>query len=476
MMTSKEHELLRDFLDLMLNYLQENPLEENKVLNYQDYQSLEKALDTEIGQQGVSEKALLLNIQSYLQNCVRTIHPQFFGKSYAAYSIPSLMGEILAAVTNTSMATYVGTPAATVIENALIQKMAQIVGFKQGDGIFLTGGTQANLTALLCARNQFLPEAKKKGVNASNLALFVSDQAHYSFISAVNVLGIGVNNLIRVQSDAQGRMDVQALENAIELSIKAGKRPFFIGATAGTTVLGAFDPIAQIAAIAAKYQLWLHIDGAYCGSFLLSKRYKYLLQGCELADSFSWDAHKLMGVPLPCSVILTKNKGVLYQGCTTGDISKASSYVFHNLGEASCDLGEKSLQCTRKVDALKLWLAFQYYGDQGYENRMNRLWELAQYAADKINASSALELVFPRQSVNLCFRYRSKKTDNLNPFNRDLKERLIRQGNTFLNYSTVNGVGFLRMNILNPDIPETEIDYALEQVTTVGLALENDLY
>jgi len=163
-MAPKEQKLLRDFLDVMLNYLQANPLEDNRVFNYQDYQSLETTLDTHIGAEGVTEKDLCIN----------------------------------------------------------------------------TG--------------------------TSNLTLFISDQTHYSFLSAANILGI--DNVISVKSDSLGRMEVEALESAIQISLKAGNKPFFIAATAGTTVLGAFDPINKIAAIAAKYQLWLHVDGAYCGSFL----------------------------------------------------------------------------------------------------------------------------------------------------------------------------------------------------------------
>ncbi|MEQ9368298.1 MAG: pyridoxal-dependent decarboxylase [Coleofasciculus chthonoplastes F3-SA18-01] len=161
-----------------------------------------------------------------------------------------------------------------------------------------------------------------------------------------------------------------------------------MAATSGTTVLGAFDPIDKIAGITAKYNLWLHVDAAYGGSFILSDRGKSWFGGCELADSFAWDAHKLMGIPLPCSVILTKNQGVLYEGCTTCDVSKASSYIFHDYDEAAYDLGKKSLQCTRKVDVVKLWLAWKYYGDRGYSQRMDRLLELAEYTEERIRAFS----------------------------------------------------------------------------------------
>lgn len=471
-MNSKDQELLQDFFDLIIAYVQNNPLENDAVVNYHHYPALEETFDTHIEAEGLSEKDLLATVQAYLQSAVRTIHPQFFGKSYGAYTVPSLMGEILAAVTNTSIATYVGAPLATVLENALIQKMAQLVGFQNGDGIFLTGGTQANLVALLCARNQVLPQVKRQGLQQNHLVFFVSDQAHYSFISAANILGIGMDNLVRVPANQQGQMDVAALEQAIVTALNHGKIPFLVAATSGTTVLGAFDPIDKIAGITAKYNLWLHVDAAYGGSFILSDRGKSWFSGCELADSFAWDAHKLMGIPLPCSVILTKNQGVLYEGCTTCDVSKASSYIFHDYDEAAYDLGKKSLQCTRKVDGVKLWLAWKYYGDRGYSQRMDRLLELAEYTEARIQALPNLELVFPRVSVNLCFRYRSPSITDLDDFNRRLRNHLIQQGKPFLNYSTFRGQGFLRINITNPDCGESDIDDALETIVAEAKAQE----
>jgi glutamate/tyrosine decarboxylase-like PLP-dependent enzyme len=353
--------------------------------------------------------------------------------------------------------------------------MTDIVGFNNGDGIFVTGGTQANLVAVLSARNALDPNIKKTGLRQQHdLVLFISDQAHYSFISAANVLGLGVENIIRVKSDQLGRMDTEALEIAIQTAIKENKIPFFIGATAGTTVLGAFDPIEKIAHIASKYKLWLHIDGAFGGSALLSNRYKSLLAGSELADSFSWDAHKMMGVPLPCSVILMRNSGVLYDVCTTCDVTTASSYVFHNIGGESFDLGEKSLQCTRKVDALKLWLAWKYYGDEGYEKRFNNMVELAQYTEQKIKETPFLELVFPRQFVNLCFRYKPDRKKTVDQLNMLLQKQLIQKGKAYINCTQVKGLTVLMLNVINPEVDKKNIDYLLNCVVEAGQNLERD--
>lgn len=469
-MTPEEHELVTNFLKLVMDYLQNNP-QNGKFVDYHDYESLEKKFDTSIGKQGVLAEELLSSVQSYLQYCVQTSHPQFWGTLRAGCNIPSLVGEILADITNTSMSTYGGSPVATLIENKLIKKMTAIVGFNDGDGIFVTGGTQANLVAVLSARNALDPNIKKTGLRQQHdLVLFISDQAHYSFISAANILGLGVENIIRVTSDPLGRMDAEALEFAIQTAIEENKTPFFIGATAGTTVLGAFDPIEAIAHIAAKYNLWLHIDGAFGGSALLSQRHDSLLSGSELADSFSWDAHKMMGVPVPCSVILTRNSGVLYEACTTTDVTTASSYVYHNIGGESFDLGEKSLQGTRKVDVLKLWYAWKYYGDEGYEKRLNHVVELAQYAEQKIKMSPFLEMAFPRQFVNLCFRYQPKAGHDADQINILIQQQLMQTGQAYINYTQVKGLTVLMVNVVNPLVDKEAIDYLLDRVVEIGQA------
>jgi len=468
-MTPKENELMTNFLEMLMNYIQSNVLKNDALVDYQDYESLEKIFDSSIEKKGVSEDELLSSVQIYMQYAVRTSHPQFIGTLRGGHNIASLVGEFLANITNTSMSTYEGSPVATLIENKLIKKMTEIVGFADGDGIFVSGGTQANLIAVMSARNALDPNIKETGLRQQNdMVLFISDQAHYSYVSAANVLGLGVQNIVRVRSDELGRMDSEALEFSIQTAIEENKTPLFIGATAGTTVLGAFDPIEDIASIASKHNLWLHIDGAFGGSALLSNRYSSLLAGSELADSFSWDAHKMMGVPVPCSVILTRNSGVLFDTCTSNATKNAPSYVYHNIGGGSHDLGEKSLQGTRKADALKLWFSWKYLGDDGYEDQLNHVVDLAQYAEQKIEMSSYLEMVFPRQFVNLCFSYKPKSGKNADQLNIVVQQQLMQKGQAYINYTQVKGKTVLMLNVVNPHVNEEDIDKLLSRVVEIG--------
>ena len=335
-----------------------------------------------------------------------------------------------------------------------------VTGFKTennpADGIMVPGGSYANLMGLLCARYKAMPETKDKGINGIQFRVFVSDQAHYSFKKMMNVTGLGTESLTEIPSDENGRMKTDLLEKAIKQSLEKGEKPFFIGATAGTTVYGSFDPFREIAAIAKKYNLWLHIDGAWGGTLLLykNKKKQKLLDGIELADSFTWDAHKMMGVPLYASFFLSKHDGLMLK-CNA---VQGADYLFHSTENTSLDTGPKSLQCGRHVDALKVWLAWKFYGDRGYSNMINDLYSKVNYLKKLITQNPWFELIADPQYFNVCFRIvHPKNSIDMNEMNMEIRDRLFRSGSYFTNYSvSKNGIVFFRL-IVNPN--STKSDY-----------------
>jgi glutamate/tyrosine decarboxylase-like PLP-dependent enzyme len=466
---SEQDELLSKALQLVSHYLEENSDPETRVVQYQNPESLLSKINLSIPEEGVSSDRFLSLLEIYLTYSVRTGHKQFFNQLFSGFNLPGFLGEIFTSLTNTSMATYEIAPMATLIEQELIQEINSRIGFCQGEGAFVTGGSNANLIAMLCARNKMLPEAKHQGIQSNYLTLFISNQAHYSFLKAANVLGIGSNHVIKVETDSNGRMIPKELEAAIRESLELGRKPFFVGATAGTTVLGAFDPFIEIAQIAQKYNLWFHIDGAWGGAVSLSDRYKHFLAGSELADSFTWDAHKLMGLPLICSAVLTKRQGMLNQTIANAD----SDYLFHDHEDSAYDLGLMSLQCGRKVDSLKLWLAWQYYGKRGYEQKVDWLFEMAEYATQKVNDCLELELMAPTQFLNICFRYAPRDCLDLDQLNLELRDRLVKSGKSLVNYASVNGKVVIRLILSNPEINRIDLDQFFDNVLEVGRAVSS---
>ncbi len=464
-----QDELLTRALQLVHQYLEDH-VSTIPVVQYQSPESLQAKLDLSIPEQGVSVDRFISLLEAYLNNSVRTGHKQFFNQLFSGFNLPGFLGEVFASLTNTSMATYEIAPIATLMEQALIEEINSYIGFNQGEGTFVTGGSNANLIAMLCARNKAVPTAKHQGVQSNALTAFVSDQAHYSFLKAANVVGIGLDNVLQVKTDAKGRMIPQALEAAILKSLEQGKTPFFVGATAGTTVLGAFDPFIDIAQIAQNYHLWFHIDGAWGGVVLLSDRHRHLLSGSELADSFTWDAHKVMGLPLICSALLVKQSGTLYQTVS----NDSTDYLFHDHEDSAYDLGLISLQCGRKVDSLKLWLAWQYYGKRGYAERIDWLFEMAEYATQTVNHCPELELMAPTQFLNVCFRYVNCDRTHLNLLNLELRDRLVKSGKSLVNYATLNGEVIIRLILANPEIAQPDLDRFFAHVLAIGRMLENE--
>ena len=428
---------------------------EDKVVNYLSPSELKDALNLSIDEEGAGYNGVFSEINNYLKYSVKTSHKQFLNQLYSSENLPAILGEIITAITNTSMYTYEVAPVATLIEKKLIEKMTGIVGYEDGGGIFATGGSNANLLAMMSARNKMLPTVKNTGMqNTKVLTAFVSEQAHYSFDTAANILGIGSNNVYKITCDNEGKMNIDDLEQKIILSLKKGEAPFFIAATAGTTMLGAFDPLEEISGLAKKYGVWMHADGSFGGSIILSKKHKNLFAGIENSDSFTWNPHKLMNVPLVASVFLVKDKSVLLKNLT--DLN--TDYIFHDNDIANYNLGKQSMQCGRRVDALKLWLAWKFFGDKGYENRINKMMDLAEYANQKVLSSDKLELLAERQSLSVCFRYKSTHNQYNNEINLAARESLMKQGSSLVNYGYLKNEVAIRLVISNADIDKEDLD------------------
>lgn len=222
------------------------------------------------------------------------------------------------------------------------------------------------MLGMLCARQYHFPESTTEGIDGRKLVAYVSKESHYSVAMSGNVLGMGHRNIVKVACDDNGCMVPAALLKEIQKTRALGKTPFCIVTTAGTTVRGAFDPFDAVADIAEQEKVWHHVDGAWGGPALFSPTHKGLMKGIERADSTSIDAHKIMGMQLTCSVFLVNknHRHVLGTVCSHGD---SAHYLYHEATQ-NVDLGRYSLQCGRRNDALKLWLAWREIGDQGWED------------------------------------------------------------------------------------------------------------
>lgn len=433
-----------------------------KVLEYKSPNEMIEHLDLDIQNESNGEKDLYKSIDKYLSGSVDTAHPLFSNQLWAGRNYPALISEFVTSLRNTSVYTYETAPAATIIENYMIDMLCKKMGFKDGDGTFLTGSSNANLISLLVARNTLFTEIKSKGLSSlPELCFFVSEHSHYSFEKAANVLGFGEENVIKVRADDTHRMIPSELELSIKKAIKEGKKPFYVCGTAGTTEVGAFDPLIELQEIAKKHKLWFHTDGAWGGALIFSKKHKHLLKGIENSDSISWDAHKLMGIPLICSMILLKDNNQLLPAVC----EQTSDYLFHKHEYDDLDLGKKSIQCGRRVDSLKLWLSFKYYGLKGYEERIDKMVSLANYLTQKVNTNSTFELLAPTTYCNVNFRFNPETNltlDEINRINLNAREEMYKEGIALFNYCYIDGKLSIRFILANPDVNPTDLDHILK--------------
>ncbi len=461
-----EYLLLKSAFNKITNYLSNHELSKT-VVKYKTPTDLSQIINFEIGQEGVTEKEFNHLIDLYLDNAVKTGNKQFLNQLYSGFNLPAFIGEMVTVLTNTSMYTYEVAPVATRIESEMIRLMNTYTGYTKGDGIFLTGGSNANMVAMFSARNKKLPHIRKQGMqHAPTLVAFVSDQAHYSFETAANLLGIGADHVLKIKTDQSGCMLPAALEDAIASSIEKGQIPFFVGATCATTMLGSYDPLDQLAEICEKYDIWLHADGSFGGSLILSSQYRHLLKGIEQTDSFAWNPHKLMNIPLICSALLVKEQGTLQKNIT--DIN--TDYIFHDIDDIE-DLGKKSIQCGRRVDAVKLWFAWKYFGIEGYEKRIDNLIDLASYAASKVVAHPGLELLRERQSFTVCFRVKTNHVDT-NGYNLAIRELLRKSGKSIVNFGFLGQDLAIRLVTANAEMTRDDIDQFFNNLDTTVQEVE----
>ena len=470
MPASNELEFIQKIHGKLLNYLENSKDRFVHPRNKAEY--LLKEFDLDINAPS-SLSEMESHIDRYLESSVNTASTRFYNQLFSGFSSMGYLGEVITGLTNQSMYTFEMSPLATLMEGKLIEKMASLIGYDDGFGTFVPGGSNANLIAMLCARERACPNSKTEGLfNAQPLVGFVSEESHYSFMKAGLQSGIGLNNIRMIPCDDHGKMNLKKLVSAIKSSIENGERPFFIGATAGTTVRGVFDPIEEIALICKQYNLWFHIDGSWGGSALLSKKHQSLLKGSKCSDSFTWCAHKMMGIPLMCTSIVLKDKTLLKQINSV----PGTDYLFHG-DDDELDLGLHSLQCGRRVDSLKLWLAWKYIGDGGYENRIDHLFSLAKLAESKVKQLKSLKLLSPVESLNICFRIETPLVgeSRLNELTIEVRERLIAETDTLVNHASINDESCIRLIIANFDLTPDDIDKFMENLETVTQKVIHEL-
>ena len=422
--------------------------------------ALQERLDEGLPEAPEDPAASLADVASVLDASISPSRPL-----YAAYigSTGLEAGVLAGALTNAydvNLAAAAG--AAELLENQTLRWVAEFVGYPVADGAFTSGGMTSNLTALTAAREHALPGARHTGVGARAAALYCSEEAHHSVARAVEVIGLGSQALRRIPVDDRRRMRVDALAQTLAADVNSGIVPVAVVATAGTTLTGAIDPIAEIADVCGGHGVWLHVDGAYGGPAAGVPSLAPLFSGIDRADSVTIDAHKWLGVQKSCSLVMLSREGPLERA-----FSHDERYMPH-AGVAANGV-DRTLEYSRPVRSVKLWLAFKIYGAAMLRRWIEATVEHASVLGRELAADPRFELLAEPQLSVVCFRHLCD--GDIDAHNWRLAQAIRDDGRVYLAPAVVDGRACLRVCFMNFRTDAGHVEELLRVVRELGDAL-----
>jgi glutamate decarboxylase len=437
---TEELESVLEYLShAVIAYAKKADGQDGRVGFYTEPKALAAKLAVELPTTAQGPEGLKKDVQLLLENSVVTWNKGFLDKLYASTNPVGIASDLLLSILNTNSHVYTVSPALTVIERQTARKYAQAFGFNgpYAGGLTFPGGSYSNMTSLNIARSILYPETKTQGNGSYKFALFSSSHCHYSVEKAAMFCGLGSESLFKVKVHADGTMDVTDLERQIVLAKQQGFTPFYINATAGTTVYGSYDDFGAISEVAKRHNLWLHVDGSWGGNVVFSKTRRAKVKSIELADSLTVNPHKMLGVPCTCSFLLLPDERTFQQAQ-----SLQAPYLFHNSHDGdNYDLADGTMGCGRRADAVKLYLAWRWYGSDGFGTRIDHAFDVTEYLARKIRDSDDFTLVseYPPPCLQTCFYYtpKGKKLDpaTTSAQTRDIVRKMFQRGSFLVDYS-----------------------------------------
>lgn len=432
-----------------------------------------RGIDLDRTANGIDE-ALIEIERLYLDDAVYFHHPRYAAHLNCPIAVPALLGDMIASAINSSLDTWDQSAGGTFVERELIAWTARKLGLgTDADGVFTSGGTQSNLMALLLARDRACAAqghcVKQRGLptDGCRLRILASEVSHFSVRKAAAILGLGYDAVIPVHCDARYRMDEGALETQIVACRARGELPIAVVATAGTTDFGSIDPLPEIAAGCSRHGIWLHVDAAYGCGLLVSTRRRHMLAGIERADSVTVDYHKSFFQPVSCSALLVRNSASLepatYHAAYLNPASQAR--------EGTPNQVDKSLQTTRRFDALKLWLTLRLAGSQRIGDAFDAVVDLAAQANALLRKEPAFEVAHEPQLSTLVFRYRPAHdvaVTTLDAINGQIRKAVSRSGQAVIAGTELSGRRYLKLTLLNPSASVDDVREILRLIKRHG--------
>ena len=456
------------FTKLVAEYFADTRAGNGRVSTAHVAAELATRFDEPLPARGRSIADLLARLESdVLPDCNRLMHPRAIGHQVSAPLPVAVWMESLTAGLNQSAAVWEMSPVGTIIETRVVRWLCDLAAYGPGaGGTFTSGGTEATFAALLAARHAVRPDAWRHGIGADPPVVVCGEHAHYAVARAIGQLGLGTDRAVVVPS-RDFRMDVAALEQTLRGLVAEGRPLMAVVATAGTTATGSFDDLDAIGRLCDRHDVWLHVDGAHGASALLSPEHRGRVAGIHRARSIAWDPHKMMLMPLAASVVLVRDEADLQAA-----FAQHAPYLFHaGLNERPWDQGLRSFQCSRRLDALKVWASLQRHGAAGLAALYDHLCATAGQLYDAICERPDFRALHVPEANILCFRYvgdGSLPDTELDRVNLALRETYNRDGDGWITTTVLGGRRVLRATVMNPRTTAGDLARVLDRLSVLA--------
>ncbi|MEM6844138.1 MAG: aminotransferase class I/II-fold pyridoxal phosphate-dependent enzyme [Bacteroidota bacterium] len=401
-----------------------------------------------------------------LMESIHIHHPRYVGHQVAAPAPATALAGLLSAFLNNGMAIYEMGPVSSAIERLVMKQIAQRIGYDSlGGGIMTSGGTLANLTALLAARQvKTNGKAWQEGTQ-EQLALMVSEEAHYCVDRAVKIMGWGEAGIIRIPVNDNYQMRTDQLEPYFQQAQREGRKVITVVASACSTSTGSYDNLEEIAQFCQQHNLWLHVDDAHGAAAVFSEKYCSRVTGLSQANSITLDFHKMLMTPALTTGLLFKNESLSFD-----TFSQRASYLLNEDEEDWSNSGKRTVECTKRMMSIQVYALLRTYGWQLWDENVTRLYDLAMKFAQMIRHRDDLTLAIDPQANIVCFRYvtTSVSGEQLNALNVRIRQELLEEGKFYIVQTQLAGKTFLRTTLMNPFTTEAMLSNLLEDTIQKG--------
>ncbi len=394
-------------------------------------------------------------------------HPRYMGHQVSPPLPMAALTGLLTGLLNNGMAVYEMGLVSNPLERILSDLMAQKLGFgTNASGLLTSGGTLANLTALLAARAAKAPtDVWEEGQN-ERLALMVSEEAHYCIDRAARIMGMGSAGIIKIPTNERFQMRTELLEEYYQQAHKNGLTVIAVVGSACSTSTGSYDDLHAIGNFCVRHNLWFHADGAHGGAVAFSEKYKSLIAGIELADSVVVDWHKMLMTPALATALIFKNSEDAFK-----TFHQKAHYLWSNQGSQEWfNSGKRTFECTKLMMSVKIYAILKTYGEEIFAENVDTLHDLAREFVELLNVNPCFELAIEPESNIVCFRYigNGKNVEKYNSVNAAIRDRLLEDGKFYIVQTTLREKLYLRVSLMNPLTQKDDLRALLEEIEKIA--------